>query len=261
MSARREQSSILLQRGMSDREGTCGRPRQPWYSGTHRNRRETAVWERDPGGEQETLWRALTRPGKHLTWMIVLAGAWQLTLAQTDSARPLITTAPDSRHLVQLSGNTRPEANSRNDRGPVPDTLAMEHMQLLLKRPAERQSAFERYTEDVQDAGSPSFHHWLSPAEIAQRFGPAEQDIDAITRWLQQQGLQVNAVSASGLTIDFSGTAAQVQKAFHTPIHYLDVSGQRHIANMTDPVIPAALAPAVAGIVSLNDLRPHPQQR
>jgi subtilase family serine protease len=35
----------------------------------------------------------------------------------------------------------------------------------------------------------------------------------------------------------------------------------QHIANMSDPQIPAALAPAVVGIVSLNDFRPHPMHR
>jgi hypothetical protein len=36
------------------------------------------------------------------------------------------------------------------------------------------------------------------------------------------------------------------------------VNGQAHIANMSDPQIPAALASTVAGVVSLNDFRPHP---
>src|SRR5208282_3778903 len=37
------------------------------------------------------------------------------------------------------------------------------------------------------------------------------------------------------------------------------VNGTLHIANMSDPQIPAALAPAVVGVVSLNDFRPQPQ--
>jgi subtilase family serine protease len=61
--------------------------------------------------------------------------------------------------------------------------------------------------------------------------------------------------------IDFSGTAGQVHGAFRTSIHNLDVNGVQHIANMSDPQIPAALAPAVVGIVSLNDFRPHPMHR
>ena len=59
------------------------------------------------------------------------------------------------------------------------------------------------------------------------------------------------------MVIDFSGTAGQVREAFSTEIHYLEVNGAQHIANMSDPQIPAALAPAVAGIVSLHDFVPR----
>ena len=58
--------------------------------------------------------------------------------------------------------------------------------------------------------------------------------------------------------IDFSGNAGQVREALHTEIHYLDVAGERHFANMSDPQIPAALLPAVTGVVSLNNFMPHP---
>ncbi|MGB0115204.1 MAG: Ig-like domain repeat protein, partial [Terriglobales bacterium] len=51
--------------------------------------------------------------------------------------------------------------------------------------------------------------------------------------------------------------AGQVHAAFHTEIHNLDVKGVPHIANMSDPQIPAALAPAVVGVVSLHDFKPH----
>jgi len=60
------------------------------------------------------------------------------------------------------------------------------------------------------------------------------------------------------MVIDFSGTAGQVRTAFHTEIHNLVVNGKNHIANISDPQIPAALA-AVVGIVSLHDFRPKSQ--
>src|SRR6267378_4018125 len=59
------------------------------------------------------------------------------------------------------------------------------------------------------------------------------------------------------MLIDFSGTAAQVRKAFQTEIHHLEVKGERHVGNIGDPRIPAALAPVIAGLVSLHDFRPH----
>src|SRR6202034_1540045 len=52
-------------------------------------------------------------------------------------------------------------------------------------------------------------------------------------------------------------TAGQVLAAFHTEIHRLLVDGKEHIANMSDPQIPEALAPVVAGVVSLHDFRPY----
>jgi len=59
------------------------------------------------------------------------------------------------------------------------------------------------------------------------------------------------------MMIDFTGTAGQVSRAFNTEIHRLEVGGVSHVANVRDPQIPAALAPAVEGIVSLHDFRPH----
>jgi hypothetical protein len=53
--------------------------------------------------------------------------------------------------------------------------------------------------------------------------------------------------------LEFSGTAGQVQEAFHTTIHKYVVKGEQHWANASDPQIPTALTPAVAGITSLNN--------
>jgi subtilase family serine protease len=112
-------------------------------------------------------------------------------------------------------------------------------------------------SDETQDPGSPNFHRWLTPEQFVQNFGVAPQDIDVITRWLQSHGLTVNLVYPSRMVIDFSGTAGQVRQAFHTEIHNLDVKGETHIANMRDPQIPATLAPAITGIVSLHDFKPH----
>lgn len=68
-----------------------------------------------------------------------------------------------------------------------------------------------------------------------------------------QSGLHSRKVYSGKTVIEFSGNAAQVQAAFSTPIHNYQVNGKSYVANSTDPQIPAALAPVVAGIVSLNN--------
>ncbi len=180
--------------------------------------------------------------------------------AQTESGlhgRARIIQAVNEADRVALAGNTHPEARIANDRGPVANAFAMEHMLLQLKRSPAQELAVQKFLDELQSKGSPNFHHWVTAQEFGERFGLAKSDLDAVTTWLESHGFQVNVVYPSGMLIDFSGTAAQVRKAFQTEIHYLAVKGERHIGNMSDPRIPAALAPVIAGIVSLHDFRPH----
>ncbi|MFZ2061405.1 MAG: protease pro-enzyme activation domain-containing protein [Candidatus Binatus sp.] len=188
--------------------------------------------------------------------LVVIAGFRQAFGAQAQP-RPLITEAVSDTKLVTLAGNTRPEANAKNDRGPVADSFRIEHMFLQLRRSPEREQALEHYIDQLSDPQSPNYHHWLTPKEIGQRYGLAPEDMATITGWLRSHGFTVNVVYPNGMVIDFSGTAGQVREAFHTEVHQLNVNGTKHIANVSDPRIPAALAPAVVGIVSLHDFRPH----
>jgi hypothetical protein len=160
--------------------------------------------------------------------------------------------------LVTLRGNTRPEAKAINDRGRVSDDLIVHHMMLQLQRTPEQERALQQFINDIHDPNSPLFHHWITAAEFGQRYGVASGGIAAVTSWLESQGFEVNLVYPNQMVIDFSGSAGQIRQAFRTEIHHLLVNGQAHIANMSDPQIPAELTSTVAGIVSLNDFRPHP---
>jgi subtilase family serine protease len=174
-------------------------------------------------------------------------------------SRSLITQEINENNMVTLQGNTRPEANAINDRGAVADDLTMDHMMLQLQRSPEQEAALEKLIDEMQTKGSSNYHQWMTAPQFAEKFGVAKEDVAKITSWLASQGFRVNV--AYPTLIDFSGTAGQVHGAFRTSIHNLDVKGVQHIANMSDPQIPAALAPAVVGIVSLNDFRPHPMHR
>jgi subtilase family serine protease len=186
--------------------------------------------------------------------MLLLFGA---ATAANATQRQVVAPIDESRR-VTLHGNTRPEAIPANDLGEVDDSLPLDHMQLLLRRSDKLQQQLDAYTESLSDKTSPNYHQWLTAEEFGSRFGVSLEDIDAVSGWLATHGLQVNTVYPNRLTIDFSGTAAQVREAFQTEIHAYEVKGARHIANNRDPQIPAALAPAIAGIVSLHDFRPRP---
>jgi subtilase family serine protease len=190
-----------------------------------------------------------------------LAGAQ--AIASFSPSRPLITENVDDARLTTLRGNTRPEARAENDRGKVAADLRMGDLILVLHRSAEQQAAADAYAASLYDSKSPNFHHWLTPEQIGEDFGPAQSDVDAVTSWLQNHGFSIDDVSKDRLTIRFSGIATQVQSTFHTEIHNLQVKNKEgilesHIANMSDPQIPSALTPVVVGVKALHNFFPRP---
>src|SRR5271169_5034017 len=167
---------------------------------------------------------------------------------------PLITQSVDESQLTTLKGNTHPMARPVFDLGTAPASLPMERMLLVLKRSPEQEAALRKLLDDQQDKGSPNYHKWLTPELFGKQFGPTDSDMQTITAWLQSHGFQVGSTKGRAV-LEFSGSAGQVREAFHTTIHKYIVKGEQHWANASDPSIPRALIPAVAGIDSLHDFR------
>ncbi|MGB2624858.1 MAG: Ig-like domain repeat protein [Candidatus Acidiferrum sp.] len=181
--------------------------------------------------------------------------------AQTASIPARITEAVNENNLVTLKGNVHPLASPQYDQGAVSDAQPMHRMLLLLQRSPDQEAALEKLLDDQQNKSSPNYHAWLTPAQFGQRFGPADADIQTVTNWLESHGFQVNNTAAGRTVIEFSGNAGQVRSAFRTEIHKYFVNGETHMANASDPQIPAALAPVISGLVSLHDFRKKPMYR
>jgi hypothetical protein len=179
--------------------------------------------------------------------------------AQQTNVPARITEAVDETKLTRLKGNTHPLARPEFDRGPAPPALPLDRMLLVLRRSPEQENALELLLDQQQDKSSSQYHRWLTPEQFGEQFGPADQDIQTITSWLESHGFRVNRVAKGRTVIEFSGIASQLQDAFHTEIHQYVVNGAAHWANSQDPQIPTALTPVVAGVATLHNFLKKPQ--
>jgi subtilase family serine protease len=180
------------------------------------------------------------------------------TFAQTAAVPSRITQAVDESNLTVLRGNTYYLASAEYDRGAAPASLPMSRMLLVLQRSPSQEAALEQLLDQQQDHSSPNYHQWLTPQQFGQQFGPSDQDIQTITAWLESHGFQLAPLSNGRTVIEFSGTVSQVEEAFHTAIHKYSVPTaegtlEDHWANSSDPSIPTALTPVVAGVRSLHN--------
>ncbi len=171
----------------------------------------------------------------------------------TVPVKPRIAVAIDEGTRVTLSNTLHPLATKANDRGAVADSTPLERMQIRLTRSTEQEAALHQLLTEQHKAGSASYHQWLTPAQFGNQFGPADSDLATIEAWLRSNGFHDISVKPGRQTIEFSGSAGQFRDAFHAEIHQFAVSGKSHYANVSEPSIPAALAPVVGGFASLNN--------
>lgn len=188
----------------------------------------------------------------NLRLMVVVLAFCTLSLAQSQMR---ITQPINGSALVRIPQSKHPLANARNDRGRLSGSRSLERMVLVLKPSDAAEQELSKFLDAQQNRDSSQYHRWLSPDEFGNRFGVSDADLQQLTSWLQQNGFHVDQISHGRLWIEFSGSAAQVENAFHTEMHNYSVNGEKHIANATDISLPQALTPVVKGVLSLHDFR------
>ncbi len=119
---------------------------------------------------------------------------------------------------------------------------------------SRNQAALQQFATAVATPHSRLYHHFLSPAQFAQVFGPDPAEVRRVELFAQQQGMRVTAVQSGGMFITITGRASQMQRAFGVQIgEYHDSSGGSFFANDRPLSLPSALAPGVISVSGLDN--------
>ncbi|MBP2340616.1 subtilase family serine protease [Saccharothrix coeruleofusca] len=110
------------------------------------------------------------------------------------------------------------------------------------------------YARAVSDPADPRYGRFLTPERTRARFGPARQRIDAVTAWLRDTGLAVDAVSSLGVVV--SGTVAQATAAFGTRFANYTLGGTPYRAAVDPITVPADVAADVLAVTGLTAGKP-----
>ena len=179
-----------------------------------------------------------------------------LSYAATDR----IAGAIDSSQVVTLKGNVHGLAKPEFDLGRADGSRMLYSVTISFRPSPAQQKDLDLFLAQLQDPTSSNYHKFLTPAQYGSRFGLSQNDINKIVAWLQAQGFHNISVANGHNEISFDGTIAHVEVVFHTEMHNYVVNGEMHLANATEPSVPAALAgAAVIGFRHLQDFAPKPR--
>jgi hypothetical protein len=111
------------------------------------------------------------------------------------------------------------------------------------------------FARGVSTPGSVDYHHYLTTAQFAARFGPSTAAVATVQGALRSDGLPVGRLSANRLAINLRASAARLARAFSTKFaRYRLKSGRVAYANTAPAQLPLDAAVEVQGIVGLDSL-------
>jgi kumamolisin len=96
--------------------------------------------------------------------------------------------------------------------GKLPATQTM-HFDVVLA--LRHQPELENFLQELYDPSSSSYHQYVTPQEFTERFGPSQEDYDAVIAFAKASGFTVVSGSRDGFDVQLKGTVASIEKALH----------------------------------------------
>jgi subtilase family serine protease len=111
--------------------------------------------------------------------------------------------------------------------GQVPGAIARLHLQpigrlpetnrlnLAIELPLRNKEALNSLLQQIYDPRSTNYHHYLTPKQFTEQFGPTEADYEAVVAFAKTNGWTVTGRDPGLTIVDVSATVADVERVCH----------------------------------------------
>ena len=142
---------------------------------------------------------------------------------------------------------------------PVDRLPATQHLDLVISLPHRNEPMLKTLLQQLYDSLNPKFHHFLTPAQFTEQFGPTEPDYADVLAFARSHGLTVKRTVPNRNLVDVNGTVADIEKALQLSLRVYQHPNdtRRFYAPDSEPTLDRRLA--VRHISGLdNYYLPHP---
>src|SRR5271154_353173 len=107
------------------------------------------------------------------------------------------------------------EATRSGEAKPMGQLAPDKIMNLDLVLPLRDQAGLDAFLKELYDPDSSSYRHFLTVSEFTERFGPTQEDYDAVVRFAKANGFEVIGGSRDGMEVQIQGPVSAIERAFH----------------------------------------------
>jgi len=157
-----------------------------------------------------------------------------------------------------LSGHV-PAAVTRLHLLPLSRYAGTNQLTLAIGLPLRNQEALTNLLQQLYDPASTNYHHYLTPEQFAEQFGPRAEDYQAVIAFAKASGFKITGTHPNRTLLDVQASVADIEKALHVRMNQYrhPTESRNFFAPDTEPVL--NLAVPVLHIAGLDNFQiPHP---
>jgi subtilase family serine protease len=115
--------------------------------------------------------------------------------------------APLTRHVREATQNGQARSIGR--------LTSTQTLRLVLVLPLRNEADLQTFLNNLSEPSSASYHQFLTVEEFTAKYGPTQEDYNAVLQFAQVNGLTVVGTSPNRLNVDVTGPVANIEKAFN----------------------------------------------
>src|SRR3984957_10320881 len=117
-----------------------------------------------------------------------------------------------------LSGHV-PEPVARFHLQPIGHLPGTNRLPLAIGLPLRNRETLTNLLGQLYDSASSNYHHYLTSDQVTEKFGPTEQDYQAVITSARSQGFQTTGTHPNRALLDVSAWVAEIEKALHVKMN------------------------------------------
>ncbi len=136
---------------------------------------------------------------------------------------------------------------------PVERVPAERVMRLAVGLPLREPAGLRQFIDELYNPNSAQYRQYLTPEQFTERFGPTEQDLQAVVSFLTTNGFTATYTHSNRMLVDVSGTVASIERVFHMRMQRYQhpTEARTFFAPDSEPAIDGAIP--ILHISGLND--------
>jgi hypothetical protein len=206
--------------------------------------RHFVLWLRTPPFDEHVT--RTTTALRHVIGYVAAAGM----------ALGLLVTPAQAQQRRTLSGHVPSAATQLQ---PVDRLPGSTRLNLAIGLPLRNQEGLTKLLQQVYDPTSPQYRHYLTTEQFTGRFGPTEQDYQAVIDFANRNRFQITATRPNRVLLDVNATVADIEKAFHVTMRVYQHPKEARTFYAPDVEPSVEMNVPVLAISGLNNFTlPHP---